>query len=146
MRFGKPADVDTGWPLTRAVHKGTEALAYFHMHDREVIVLKALLNQTCFRRGRRGQWWDRLALIYMEHGMAGVTEETRLGSSSGAEDDDIMEITNTRLSQEECRREALAICWKGLEDPWTHLGMLCSSVLSILSIDTGGSRTACSTT
>lgn len=99
------------------------------MHDREVTVLKALLDQTCFRRGRRGQWWDRLGLIYMEHGMAGVSEETRLGSSSdGASDDEIMEITNTRLSQEECRREALAVCWKGLEDPWTHLGKLLSLV------------------
>lgn len=135
--------LSAGWPLTRAVHKGTEALAYFKMHDREVQVLKALLAQTCFRRGRRGQWWDRLALIYMEHGMAGASEAVALsGSADESSDDEVMEVINTRLSQEECRHEALAICWRGLEDPWTHLGKLScitrppSSSLLLQSSDT----------
>jgi len=50
----------SGWPLTRAVHKGLAAIATLHEYNREIVVLQELLKQTHFRRGRRGQWWESL--------------------------------------------------------------------------------------
>jgi len=83
-----------GWPLTRVVFKGASLLAKLHEYGREVEVLQALLSQTCFRRGKRGEWYDRLALVIMNH----------------AEGD-----------KEANREEALRICLEGLAHPWTHL-------------------------
>jgi Fanconi-associated nuclease 1 len=83
-----------GWPLTRIVYKGTTILARLHQYDREVEVLRSLLGQSCFRRGKRGEWYDRLALVLMNH---------------------------TGGDKEENRREALAVCEEGLAHPWTHL-------------------------
>ena len=52
-----------GWVLTRVVYKGCECLARLAEHSRETHLLRALLAQRFFRRGRRGAWYDRLALI-----------------------------------------------------------------------------------
>ena len=87
--------------------------------DKEAGVLRELLAQTCFRRGRRGACWDRLALLWMEHGLTGPAEEISHGDDS---DDDLIEIHRPELDQEACRQEALKVCWQGLEDQWTHLG------------------------
>lgn len=83
-----------GWPLTRVVYKGASILARLHQYDREVEVLRTLLSQTCFRRGRRGEWYDRLALVLMNH---------------------------TEGDKEANREEALRVCMEGLTHPWTHL-------------------------
>ncbi|MGO7939645.1 hypothetical protein ACC731_38200, partial [Rhizobium ruizarguesonis] len=32
-------------------------------HDREIVILRALLAQKAFRRGKRGAGYDRLALV-----------------------------------------------------------------------------------
>jgi Fanconi-associated nuclease 1 len=53
----------TGYVLTRIVQKGAEALATLKDYDRELEVLEALLNQRRWRRGRRGKWYDRRALV-----------------------------------------------------------------------------------
>ena len=83
-----------GWPLTRVVYKGATILARLHMYDREVQVLRMLLGQTCFRRGKRGEWYDRLALVLMHH------------------------IGNDKQAN---RVDALRVCEEGLAHPWTHL-------------------------
>ncbi|SPO26486.1 uncharacterized protein UTRI_04075 [Ustilago trichophora] len=82
-----------GWVLTRVVYKGATVLARFKLREREKEVLQALLNQKVFRRGRRGEWYDRLALI-----TALYSEDQRKG-----------------------KREALRISVKGMQDPDTHL-------------------------
>lgn len=87
-----------GWPLTRVVAKGTAVLARLHEYDREIQVLRELLGQTCFRRGKRGEWCDRLALVLMHH----------IGGD-----------------KEENRREALKVCKDALAHPWTHLSKYC---------------------
>jgi len=38
-------------------------LSRFHEYEREWEVLSELLDQKLFRRGRRGEWWERRALI-----------------------------------------------------------------------------------
>lgn len=52
-----------GYVLTRIVQKGAEALGTLKEYDRELEVLEALLNQRRWRRGRRGKWYDRRALV-----------------------------------------------------------------------------------
>ena len=52
---------------TRIVCKGTSALGVLKEYEREVQVLDALLAQRRYRRGRRGRWHDRKALVLMHH-------------------------------------------------------------------------------
>jgi fanconi-associated nuclease 1 len=56
-----------GYVLTRIVWKGCHALASLGEHARELEVIEALLAQCRWRRGRRGGWHDRRALILMKH-------------------------------------------------------------------------------
>ncbi|UZJ52639.1 hypothetical protein CBS101457_001959 [Exobasidium rhododendri] len=87
-----------GWPLTRIVYKGVSVLARFHQHKREAEVLKSLLDQRIFRRGRRGDWYDRLALITAQYPDSTKVNEIR-----------------------RAKREALSISVEGIQDPDTHL-------------------------
>ena len=48
---------------TRLVFKGAYVLSRFHEYVREWEVLSELLDQKLYRRGRRGEWWERRALI-----------------------------------------------------------------------------------
>ena len=87
-----------GWPLTRIVYKGVAVLARFHQHTREAQVLRSLLAQRIFRRGRRGDWYDRLALIAAQY----------------------PDSTNATVIRK-AKREALNISIQGMQDPDTHL-------------------------
>ncbi|KAF9817812.1 hypothetical protein IEO21_03154 [Rhodonia placenta] len=58
---------ESGHILTRVVCKGTYALGTLKEHERELGVLEALLAQRRWRRGRRGRWHERRALILMTH-------------------------------------------------------------------------------
>ncbi|OXG11528.1 fanconi-associated nuclease 1 [Cryptococcus neoformans Tu259-1] len=86
-----------GHVLTRIVYKGAEALGILHEYDNECMVLRALLAQRRWRRGKRGAWYNRLALVLMNH-----------YNSSPAE-------------KEEKLREATQVCIDGLLDEATHL-------------------------
>ena len=57
------AGIPTGHVLTRIVQKGAEALGTLREYDRELEVLEALLKQRRWRRGRRGKWYERRALV-----------------------------------------------------------------------------------
>ncbi|WWD17625.1 hypothetical protein CI109_102066 [Kwoniella shandongensis] len=87
----------TGHVLTRIVYKGATALGILHEYDNECMVLKALLAQRRWRRSRRGAWYDRLALVLMNHYNASPEEK------------------------EEKLREATQVCIDGLLDEDTHL-------------------------
>lgn len=43
--------------------KGAYALSVLKEYDAELAILEALLNQRRWRRGRRGKWYERRALI-----------------------------------------------------------------------------------
>lgn len=65
----------TGHILTRVICKGSSALGILHEYERELDILEALLAQRRWRRGRRGKWYERRALILMTH--FPQNEETR---------------------------------------------------------------------
>lgn len=56
-----------GHILTRVICKGSYALGILKEYERELEVLEALLAQKRWRRGRRGRWHERRALILMTH-------------------------------------------------------------------------------
>ncbi|KAL1944729.1 hypothetical protein VTO73DRAFT_3159 [Trametes versicolor] len=58
---------ECGHILTRVVCKGAHALGILHEYEQELAVLDALLAQKRWRRGRRGRWHDRRALLLMKH-------------------------------------------------------------------------------
>ena len=70
-------------------------------------VLRHLLSQTSFRRGKRGDWYDRVALVLMKYPL-------------GAEADAKGAKKRERLLRER-REEAMRVCEDGLRDPYTHL-------------------------
>ena len=56
-------DLIAGWVYTRLVFKGAYIFSRFKEYQKEWEVLCELLDQKMFRRGRRGEWWERRALI-----------------------------------------------------------------------------------
>ncbi|WVF70226.1 hypothetical protein IAT40_005015 [Kwoniella sp. CBS 6097] len=87
----------TGHVLTRIVYKGATALGILHEYDSECMVLQALLKQRRWRRSKRGAWYDRLALILMNH------------------------YNETPEQKEDKMREAVQVCIDALLDEDTHL-------------------------
>ncbi|KAI1794637.1 VRR-NUC domain-containing protein [Ganoderma leucocontextum] len=84
---------DCGHILTRVVSKGAAALGTLKEYEEELKVLETLLAQQRWRRGRRGRWYERRALILMTH-----------------------------LKDEPGRyQEAMEVVIAGLEDPDTHI-------------------------
>ncbi|SCV67061.1 BQ2448_5707 [Microbotryum intermedium] len=97
-----------GWPLTRVAYKAAGALARLGRHDREVELLRTLLAQKSFQRGKRGDWWDRLALLMMRY---------PLGDEAKS---DCAPKKKARLAKQR-KLDALQVCIDGLADPYTHL-------------------------
>jgi fanconi-associated nuclease 1 len=62
-KLSQCVNTSTGYVLTRIVQKGADALGALKEYDRELEVLEDLLNQRRWRRGRRGKWYDRRALV-----------------------------------------------------------------------------------
>jgi Fanconi-associated nuclease 1 len=54
---------EAGWVYTRLIDHGTEILAKLHEYELEALILQKLLNQQIYRLGRRGKWYERLALV-----------------------------------------------------------------------------------
>ncbi|GAA5978175.1 hypothetical protein JCM10908_004258 [Rhodotorula pacifica] len=121
-----------GWPLSRAAYKAAACYAKLGNHDAEVSILRHLLSQSSFRRGKRGDWYDRLALVLMRYPLG---DEARLLSKWGcktepAEDGSSpkveVELQGSKKEKKDAmlrarREEALALCEKALTDPYTHL-------------------------
>ncbi|GAA6045103.1 hypothetical protein NBRC10513_004905 [Rhodotorula toruloides] len=108
-----------GWPLSRAAYKAAACYAKLGDHDSEVRILRYLLAQTSFRRGKRGDWYDRLALVLMNHPLGA---EKALASSSEVKE----ELKGKKKERKEKfvrerKEEAMKICEAGLSDPYTHL-------------------------
>lgn len=58
---------EAGWIYTRLLDHGTELLGKMHEYDLEVLILQKLLNQNLYRLGKRGKWYDRMALVQTLH-------------------------------------------------------------------------------
>ncbi|KAL7418557.1 hypothetical protein Q5752_007015 [Cryptotrichosporon argae] len=82
--------------LTRIIYKGASALGILHEYDNECMVLRALLAQRRWRRSKRGAWYDRLALVLMNH-------------------------YNTSSKKQAKLEDATQVCIDGLLDEDTHM-------------------------
>ncbi|KAF2764758.1 hypothetical protein EJ03DRAFT_331542 [Teratosphaeria nubilosa] len=95
------------WVYTRIAHKGAYVLGKFKKHLREHEVLCELLNQRLFHTSRRGDWYQRKALLE-EHYM-----HLHLPSPPECKDVD--------SKKKHWKRVALKTCEEGLQDQLTHL-------------------------
>ncbi|KAG8986284.1 hypothetical protein FRB90_004105, partial [Tulasnella sp. 427] len=93
LRAGALERFHEGHVLTRVVYKAAFACGVLKRHYEEEQIVRTLLSQRRWRKGRRGAWYDRLALILMNY-----------------KDKD-----NASLE------EALQLVKEGLEDVDTHL-------------------------
>jgi Fanconi-associated nuclease 1 len=95
------------WVYTRIIHKAAYVLGKLKDHKREHEVLCKLLNQRLFHTSRRGDWYQRKALLE-EHYM-----HLHLPSPASCKD--------TESKKKHWKRMALQTCETGLEDQLTHL-------------------------
>lgn len=95
------------WVYTRLLHKGAYVLGKFKLHRREYEVLCDLLKQHLFHTSRRGDWYQRKALLE-EHYM-----HLHLPSPPHCKTEE--------QKKKHWRRVAVQTCETGLEDPLTHL-------------------------
>lgn len=95
------------WVYTRIVHKGAYVLGKFRRHQREHEVLTELLEQRLFHTSRRGDWYQRKALLE-EHYM-----HLHLPSPP--------ECKDVESQKKHWKRMALRTCEDGLQDQLTHL-------------------------
>ncbi|KAI7901977.1 VRR-NUC domain-containing protein [Cokeromyces recurvatus] len=54
---------EAGWIYTRLLDHGTELLAKLFEYELESLILQKLLDQRIYRLGKRGKWYERLALV-----------------------------------------------------------------------------------
>ena len=54
---------EAGWIYTRLIDRGTEILRKLNEYDLEAIILQKLIDQKLYRLGKRGKWYERLALV-----------------------------------------------------------------------------------
>jgi Fanconi-associated nuclease 1 len=92
------------WVYTRIIHKGLYVLGRFKEYSLEHSVLCELLEQKSFQSARRGDWYQRKALI----------EENYMYTLDPAEG-------SKEVKQKKWRQTALATCEQGLQDPGTHI-------------------------
>ncbi|CCG83294.1 Putative uncharacterized protein [Taphrina deformans PYCC 5710] len=90
-----------GWVWTRLIFKAAVVFAKRHEYSREHQIWQVLLAQKIFRVGRRGEWYDRKALLEQHY------QPTFTG-----------EITEAQKRRS--KRIALETCVNGLRDIDTH--------------------------
>lgn len=93
------------WVYTRIIHKGAYVLGKFKSHAREHSTLTELLSQRLFHTSRRGDWYQRKALLE-EHYMHALTPSSD---------------RNEEAQKKHWKRVALQTCEEGLEDRLVHL-------------------------
>ncbi|EME44261.1 hypothetical protein DOTSEDRAFT_53419 [Dothistroma septosporum NZE10] len=97
------------WVYTRIVHKAAFVMGTgkFKDHKREYDLLCELLDQRLFHIARRGDWYQRKALLE-EHYM-----HLHLPSPPACKDEE--------AKKKHWKRVALQTCEEGLQDPYAHL-------------------------
>ncbi|KAH9928150.1 VRR-NUC domain-containing protein [Fomitopsis serialis] len=87
---------DCGHVLTRVVCKGSAALGMLGQHEYELEVLESLLAQRRWRRGRRGRWYERRALLLMKFQQY---ERAKAAVIEALEDDDTHIVFRPKLER-----------------------------------------------
>ncbi|KAI9287445.1 VRR-NUC domain-containing protein [Umbelopsis sp. AD052] len=100
---------EAGWVYTHMIEDGAEVLGRLHEYEKEVLILKTLLDQNVYRLGKRGAWFDRLALVQMNHLRSG----------------------NRRIHL----KAALETCTKAIRDPKVHLVYMSSLQRRIMRLE-----------
>ncbi|KAG2064112.1 hypothetical protein BDR04DRAFT_1130893 [Suillus decipiens] len=85
---------ESGHVLTRLVCKGAHALSILEEYEYELSVIESLLAQRRWRRGRRGRWHERRALI-LERYVA--RDDDALSACLDALEDDDTHIASCRI-------------------------------------------------
>ncbi|KAG1782315.1 hypothetical protein EV702DRAFT_1176606 [Suillus placidus] len=85
---------ESGHVLTRLVCKGAHALGILGEYEYELSVLESLLAQKRWRRGRRGRWHERRALILERYV---VRDDGALSACLDALEDDDTHIASCRV-------------------------------------------------
>ena len=93
-------------------YTGASAFGRLKEFDREIAILEELLMQSRWRRGKRGAWYDRWALILMHH----LVREKR--------EVDGKQVALEKDEQSRILKQAMQIIVRGLEDEDTHIGMV----------------------
>lgn len=93
------------WVYTRIIHKGAYVLGKFKEHKREHETMTELLDQRLFHTSRRGDWYQRKALLE-EHYIYALSP-----SDSRTEE----------AQKKHWKRVALQTCEEGLQDRLVHV-------------------------
>lgn len=93
------------WVYTRIIHKGAFVLGKFKHHKREHEILVELLDQKLFHTSRRGDWYQRKALLE-EHYLYALNPDQ--GRTIDAQ-------------KKHYKRVALATCEAGIQDRLVHV-------------------------
>jgi fanconi-associated nuclease 1 len=93
------------WVYTRIIHKAAFVFGKLKQHKEEHELLTELLTQQLFHHARRGDWYQRKALLE-EHYMAALTPSDGRGDET---------------QRKHWKRIALETCQDGLQDPLVHL-------------------------
>ncbi|EJD02252.1 uncharacterized protein FOMMEDRAFT_147288 [Fomitiporia mediterranea MF3/22] len=100
---------DEGYILTRIVYKGATAYGKLKDFDREIALLQELLAQRRWRRGKRGAWYDRWALVLMHH----VVRQRREINGE--------QVPLSKEEQKKVLQKAMDVVIEGLHDEDTHI-------------------------
>ncbi|KAL5511287.1 hypothetical protein ACEPAH_4503 [Sanghuangporus vaninii] len=100
---------DEGYILTRIVYKGATAYGKLKEFEREIDLLQELLAQRRWRRGKRGAWYDRWALVLMHHVVRTKREV------------DGDQVPLSKEEQKKVLQEAMKVVTEGLHDDDTHI-------------------------
>ncbi|KLO19274.1 hypothetical protein SCHPADRAFT_924671 [Schizopora paradoxa] len=111
---------DEGWILTRIVYKGALAFGCLKNYVRESEILEELLAQRFWRRGKRGAWYDRLALVLMHHVARKSTKRAMSVQSKDVQDGDNNSIS-CKDDRQKILQRALDVVVAGLNDTDTHI-------------------------
>ncbi|KAI8340588.1 VRR-NUC domain-containing protein [Chlamydoabsidia padenii] len=85
---------EAGYIYTHILEHGTKALSKLQEYSLEALVLQKLIDQRIYRQGKRGKWYDRLALIQANY-LKDIPERQR-------------------------KKMALQTCISGIQDPRVH--------------------------
>ncbi|KAG1743414.1 hypothetical protein EDB19DRAFT_1907050 [Suillus lakei] len=88
---------ESGHVLTRIICKGTHALGILGEYEYELRVLESLLAQKRWRRGRRGRWHERRALILERYIMR--DEDALSACLDALQDDDTHIVFRPKLDR-----------------------------------------------
>jgi Fanconi-associated nuclease 1 len=97
------------WVYTRIIHKATNVLGRFKMHEQEHEVLTELLDQRLFHTSRRGIWYQRKAILE-EHYLAAIQADFVRLNSFGQDQ-----------LKKHWKRMSLKTCEEGLQDRDCHI-------------------------